>query len=280
MKIGIVHDAYSGPTGPERMKRHGYDCADWQGFLSTENELFFCKEEEFRTRLQSERRRYERAGIEISQVHGPWRYPPVERTPEERKKRMEDMCRSIRGAAELGAKYWIVHPIMPFGTDRHSHGEEEWRLNVDFLGGLAREGEREGVTVCLENMPFKELATSSPRQILRLVKEVGSESLRVCLDTGHCAVLGEDPADAVRLFGTEYLRTIHVHDNDGRGDRHFLPWFGVIHWDRFTAALKEIGWKGVMSMECRAPEKLPEGCREEAQRALAAIARTLADMAE
>ena len=65
----------------------------------------------------------------------------------------------------------------------------------------------------------------------------------------HCAVTKNDPADAVRMIGREYLRVLHIHDNDGKGDFHWLPGTGVINWEEFSKALFDIGFEGVFSLE-------------------------------
>ncbi|MBP5767054.1 MAG: sugar phosphate isomerase/epimerase, partial [Clostridia bacterium] len=101
-------------------------------------------------------------------------------------------------------------------------------------------------------------------------------NFKVCLDTGHCAVCGVKAGDAVRETGKEYLAVLHVHDNNGRGDFHWLPYFGVIDWRDFTAALKEIGYDGSLSLETNVPGGVPEAAREPMELALAKMAAVLA----
>ena len=106
-----------------------------------------------------------------------------------------------------------------------------------------------GVVIDFENLPMPALTLATPAQILGFVKAIDSPNFRVCLDTGHCSVTKSDPAGAVRLIGKEYLRVLHVHDNDGRGDFHWLPETGVIDWAEFSKALNDIGYEGVFSLE-------------------------------
>ena len=100
---------------------------------------------------------------------------------------------------------------------------------------------------------------------------------KICLDTGHCAVFGESPADAVRLIGKEYLRVLHVHDNDGKNDRHWLPYNGVIDWADFSLALAEIGYEGTLSLETRAPARIPADILEPQEIALFHMGKKLAN---
>ena len=42
---------------------------------------------------------------------------------------------------------------------------------------------------------------------------------------------------------------LHVHDNDGLEDRHVAPYMGILDWERFIKGLKEIKYKGAMTLE-------------------------------
>ena len=117
-----------------------------------------------------------------------------------------------------------------------------------------------------------------PDQILKFVHAVHHPNLRVCLDTGHCMVLGIAPEDAVKQIGKEHLWAIHVHDNDGIRDLHLSPFDGICDWNRFGKALREIDFDGVFSLEAAVPISCQEkerfiGIRELYQRAVKIIAQ-------
>lgn len=279
MKIGIESSAYFGITGIEdglaRLKKHGFQAVDYQLFVDTDNALFSMSDEEFEAHLKRDCALAARLGIEISQSHGPWRYPPRDFTVGDREERFEKMARSLKGTRLLGCKYMVIHPVMPFGIGRQSDPQAFMDINLDFFRRLCAVAEQEQVIICLENMPFPELPLSRPSEILAFVKQIGSPWLRICLDTGHCAVCGVSPADAVRELGAEYLRVMHVHDNSGLSDNHWLPYYGVIDWPGFTKALHETGFDGVLSLECAVSEKLPDDILEHHQIGLALIAKSL-----
>ena len=79
MKTGIESDAYRDvndlPGSYRRLRRHGYDCVDYQELVNTETPLFAVDEAEFARLLREEASIIRDAGLEISQTHGPWRYP-------------------------------------------------------------------------------------------------------------------------------------------------------------------------------------------------------------
>ena len=279
MKIGIESSAYFGTTGAAdglaRLKMHGFQAVDYQLFVDTENDLFAMSDAEFEEHLRHDGALAAALGIEISQTHGPWRYPPRDFTPEEREERFEKMARSLKGTRLLGCKYMVIHPIMPFGTGKQPDPMSFMEINREFFRRLCAAAAQEQVIICLENMPFPELPLSRPSEILAFVKEIDSPWLRMCLDTGHCAVCGISPADAVRELGAEYLRVMHVHDNSGAADSHWLPYYGIIDWPGFTCALHEIGFDGVLSLECAVSSKLPHDILEYHQIGLALIAKSL-----
>lgn len=282
MKIGITTTSYTGRyglrEGAARMKRHGYDCGDYQDLVNTKTALFSCDTAEFERRLTEERKIFNDSGIEISQAHGPWRYPPQDATEADRAERFEKMARAIYGTALLGARNFVIHALMPFGADREDDPARAYAINLAFLRRLAQEAKRHGVVVCFENMPFRALSLSTPERCLDLIREIDSEHLKLCLDVGHCMVFEHANAgDAVRMAGRQYLQALHVHDNDGIEDRHWQPYTGITDWDDFSRALREIGFDGTLSLECSA-KNVPDDPEQTEQNelALAAAAKRLA----
>ncbi len=281
MKTGIDSSAYRDPAdlaaGYRRMRRHGYDCVDYQELVNTETPLFAAGESEFERLLREEADIIRGAGLEISQTHGPWRYPPRDGEESDRAERFDKMARALHGTRVLGCPCMVVHPIMPFGTGGDGSRERFFEINFDYYRRLTRVAEDEGVVIGLENMPMPDLPLARPAEILAFVKEINSPALRVCLDTGHCTMCGVSPAEAARQLGREYLRAIHVHDNDGKRDLHWLPYRGVIDWAAFSRALHEIGFDGALSLETRVKPTLPAELREYFEIGLGLIARKLAE---
>ena len=280
MRLGICDNTYEhfyGEKKYEMMRAHGFSCADYQGFIDTDSELFDGSERDFEARLKAEKKLADDAGITFFQVHGPWRYPPQDATEEDRAERLEVMKKTIRGAAILGAENWVIHPIMPFGPDKEPDSALYRALNREFFGKLLECAHEFGVTVNLENMPFPAQSIATPTQVLDFVEEFHDDALRICLDTGHVAVFREQPGPAVRQIGKKMLRTLHVHDNDGAHDRHDFPFSGFIDWKDFSAALREIGYDGVLSLETAPKGKMPAVAAEHMLRGLAECARCIAE---
>lgn len=261
MKIGTVDSPYIRryevkEKGYEYIRSLGYDCIDYQNFLHTEDPIFQTTAKEFDAAVAIDRKIIENAGLTVHQVHAPWRWPAQDATPEERQERFEKMAISIRGTALLGSQYMVIHPLMPWGgASVGPEPEKFWEINEDFMGRLCRIAEKNNVIICFENMPMTGLPISSPEASLAFVKKIDSPWFKCCLDTGHCAVFGIQPAEAVRLYGKDFLKVLHVHDNNGVADWHWVPFTGMIDWDDFKKALTEIGYDGCLSLESAAPAK-------------------------
>ena len=276
MKIGIEDAPYLRRLGTEKgyeyLKSLGYDCVDYQRFLNTDTPLFECGGAEFDAAVAGDRKIIESAGLEVFQVHAPWRWPAQDATEEERAERFEKMAKTIRGTALLGSRYFVIHPLMPWGCWEFIHAEEVIEINAEFMGRLAAEAQKYNVTICYENMPMPQFPIGTPQQCLDLVKLVNNPNLKMCLDTGHCTMCNITPADAARLLGKEYLKVMHIHDNNGMNDFHWLPFSGVIDWHDFKKALQEIGFEGSVSVETEIPKSLPNELQDIQDRALAASA--------
>ena len=283
MEIGIQtinfsHQPNHAALAAERyaaIRAAGFDCVDLS-LASFTGSPFYEKDLADALALAREEREIAaRAGIRIHQVHGPW--PTDDKTAENRAGKLVYMERAIRLTFALGARYLVIHPDMPFGWDDEPDPAFAYETNRAMFRALLPIAEEEGVILCIENMPMKAHAISRVARMVAFVKEMDHPNMGICLDTGHVNVFFDDCGDAVRLIAP-YLKVLHVHDNMGDKDEHLPPFAGTIKWDRFSAALKEIGFRGVLSIEANfSTEDMKNASYEDAARLMAARARKLAD---
>ena len=280
MKTGIsanIRDLW-GDECFGKLKGYGFDCLDYN-MANTKKEPYTLSDEDFVSFLTKERALADAAGITIWQVHGPWEGDFTDKTPELREQRMEKMTRSIRGAKILGAKYWVIHPIMPHGVYDLDLGlsDDTRKINVEFFKRLIKVAHEEDITICLENMPFPRFSITTPDDVMDIVNEINDDHFRMCLDTGHANMFKEHAPGAVMRKWGEYIKVLHVHDNMGNRDDHRLPYYGTIDWTDFKAALGECGFDGVFSIECAPRKALPPHVFDAAYKLYADLARSLAE---
>ena len=281
LKIGITNTSYGVYPFDEAVRKiaeQGYDCIDYQGFVDIESDFFGLDEDAFLTVIREQKTLFSSHGIEVSQAHAPWR-TPRDNDPDERKRWLLAMKKSIRGTAALDSTRFVVHPLMPYMFTK-DNPDEVWQMNEEFLGEVADYAKGYGVTVCLENMPFPDFPISTVGHDLEMLRRLGRDNLKICLDTGHAAIFfGSDVASAVRELG-DRLEALHIHDNMGESDEHLIPGDGIIDWDGVTKALKEIGYKGVISLETSPKHtQNPREKWEERELYLVGIAKRLAKAA-
>lgn len=281
LKTGIKNTSYEiyGFEGAvDKISAHGYECIDYQGFINIESDFFNLAEDEFIYALLSQKALFSSHGLDVSQAHAPWR-APKDRDPEERKRWIEAMKKAIRGTHILGCHRFVVHPLMPY-MDTAEHPDEVWQMNESFFLELADYAKPYGVIVCLENMPFPVFPIATAEHCVKMVDKLNRDNLKICLDTGHAAIFeGADVANAVRTIGHR-LEAVHIHDNRGEKDEHLYPGCGIIDWDGFALALKEIGFDKVISLETSPKDgKYPQEEWGERETELAKIAKSIAEKA-
>ncbi len=234
----------------------GYDAIDYSMFEMTSDDcpLNTTDPEKFGLEL---RRKAEAAGLRFNQAHAPF---PCWRNGDEayNAKMPARVAQSIRIAGVLGAKAIVVHPIAYV-----KQGEEQKKVNFEFYRSLEPVALEYGIKIALENMWGYD---GRRNYIIPNVCSFGADladyydglnnpaAYTVCLDLGHCGLVGEEPDDAIRALGKDRLGALHVHDNTYKADNHTVPYdYGMkMNWDAITKALGEIDYQGDFTFEADA----------------------------
>jgi len=122
----------------------------------------------------------------------------------------------------------------------HVPGEPEdldpVRRSLDELEGCTRE---RGIRIAIENGDFPTIG--------KLLAAYPPDYLGLCYDSGHGNMI-PDGLDQLATLG-ERLISIHLHDNDGRGDQHNLLFSGTVDWPRLADVLADSSYARCVSME-------------------------------
>lgn len=200
-------------------------------------------------------------GIVVGQVHSP--YP----TYFENEDKTEDVLHvtksSINIAAALNSPYIVIHPNIPPSAKTALQVEEAVENNFGFFSLFFEDLKRTGLCIGIENMfnwsaeedralpTVASTAECMAYMVDRLNEMCGEKHFVACLDVGHAMLSGGgSPAAMVRTLSNR-LKLLHVHDNDGHHDRHWIPFDGVINWEEFAKALSEVGYTGNLSLEVK-----------------------------
>jgi len=106
----------------------------------------------------------------------------------------------------------------------------------------------------------------------RTLEEIGDDpertNLGICIDIGHAHQsedAGRDPiANYLERYAAQLVH-LHLHDNCGKNDDHFLPGEGTVNWQRVFDVLSNLGYEGTAAFEARQPGVSPS---ENVRRAL------------
>lgn len=264
----------------KHLKALGYDAVDYQPFCTEPGRgIFALNDKEFEAFLKQDAKYARENGLEIIQTHGLWPYDDTK--PEQYDLKLEGMIRSIRGSAIVGAKYVVMHPVMPTGWAPSSHHDEDVAVNTEYFRKLVPYAKEYGIKIALENMPSYYVPCGCIKELVDCIDAIDSEYLVACLDTGHCntsgiiGTPGEKIGDAIRMLG-DRIGCLHIHDNDGRNDLHLAPFNGTVEWDSFIDALCEIRYNGVINFECHTPSA-PDFLKAPAEKWIADAARYFAE---
>lgn len=176
---------------------------------------------------------------------------------------LQEMKKSIEICHLLESPYFIIHS---FNLSSQMSKQEEKDFNLSFFKDLSYTAIQYGITICIENMPYRkngrlmEGFCSNSYELVEFIKllnkEAGAECFAACFDTGHANVLGKNLREEVKTLG-KYLKVLHIHDNDGHTDAHQLPYsfssdktgMCTTDWSGFLLGLREINYSGVLSFE-------------------------------
>lgn len=202
----------------------------------------------------------EKHGIAFSQMHAPF---PVwlDGHPEETEYVLQTVEKVIAVCAYVGCPAVVVHPFV--GAEPSACRE----INLQMYRRLMPAAKKYGVKICLENMftahhdHIFECFCTAPEDACELIDqlnaEAGEECFGFCFDVGHANITGRNLRQFIHKMGHR-LTALHIHDNDGRGDKHLLPYtqatdlwgaHPATDWEGFLAGLREVGYEGNLSFE-------------------------------
>ena len=164
--------------------------------------------------------------------------------PEYREMRIKNLCDGADFAAKLGVKDVVTH----MGFIPENPNDPQFPLFCDAVRKVAEHLKRNG-----QNLLF-ETGQETPVTMLRCFETVGTDNLKVNLDTANVILYGKaNPVDALDVFG-KYVAGLHAKDGfypvNGRelgtetriGD-------GKVDFTALFRKLKELGYDSYVTIE-------------------------------
>ncbi len=234
----------------------GYDALDYSmfGMKEAAHILNNCDIEAYACDLRA---KAEALGLRFNQAHAP--FPSWKADDEDYTAKMpEKLENAVKIAGILGADAIVVHPIAYPGG-----GEAQKEINFELYRRLEPIALAYGVKVALENMWGRDKrrdyivpnVCSYAKDLCEYYDDLNNpKAFTVCLDLGHCGLVGEEPDDAIRILGKNRLGALHIHDNNYRADDHTVPYAPGcrMDWDKISKALGAIDYQGDFTYEADA----------------------------
>jgi sugar phosphate isomerase/epimerase len=138
----------------------------------------------------------------------------------------------------LGEYIWQREVIPP---------AEQWRWAIETCRMLGDYADRKKIDIALELEPFRLSLLNSVSAMARFVDECNHSRVRANIDVSHLVLADTSPVDLAKLKG----KAIHVHisDCDGKVHGDLPPGRGIIKFEPYLQAIKELDINGTVSIE-------------------------------
>lgn len=217
--------------------------------------------------ISDDMRRNARAALELAKVRPTTMHAPLTPTVNlaavdelERRLSVYEVAAWLAPYADLGGDVVVIHP-----TGAAFNDEGLTAINVDAAVDAARRSldelysiaDRLGLRIACENL----MERGTPRPLCRMEQlrafvDPYPATVGICLDTGHAAVNGLNPASEARAAGERLIAT-HLQDTDAVSDRHWVPGAGHIDWDELVTTLRQIDYTGRWTFELSSRDSAP-----------------------
>jgi sugar phosphate isomerase/epimerase len=176
----------------------------------------------------------------------------------ERLRRQLDGIAALGGHGVIAPAAWgmFTRRLPPFDEPPRSP-EQDREVLVEGLAELGAHAAEAGAVLLLEPLNrYEDHMVNTVAQAAELVATAGSPAVRVLADTYHMNIEEDDPCAALRSVA-DVLGAVHASDSN----RH-QPGTGHVPFPAIVSTLREIGFDGVVSVECRLRGEPAEAVRQ------------------
>ncbi len=241
MKLGIINSAFGQAgvdpvTGLKHIARIGFDCVD----IFTEA-MTLSKKEKLLIARTCDKAKLPIVSLPVVATGLIDFNDPVREFHVARCKKFVDLAAEF-GAQNillvLGEYIWQREVIPPAA---------QWQWAVDTCREIGDYAGRKNVDIALELEPFRLSLLNNVNEMVRFVNDCKHPRVRANIDVSHLVLSDSSPLDLKKLAG----KAVHVHisDCDGKVHGDLPPGRGVVKFEPYLQAIKELKIDGAVSIE-------------------------------
>ena len=153
---------------------------------------------------------------------------------------------------EFGCKFIVLHPSTEIRTNVKAERDERINCLRKSLREVEGELKELNVQLALEFLP-RLCIGNKLADMDQILEGMNLEIFGVCFDVNH--IMNQYPLipEITRKLGKR-LFTTHISDYNGIDECHWLPGMGVINWQSFVEALRDIDYRGPFNYEIKIQE--------------------------
>jgi sugar phosphate isomerase/epimerase len=241
MKLGIINSAFSQvgidtQTGLEHIARIGFDCVD----IFTEAWNLDPAEEKIIARTCQKQRlpiiSLPVVAFGLIDFNDPIRAFHVERV-----KKFIDLAKRLEAKnvlLVLGEYVWQREVIPP---------QAQWQWALESCREIGNHAGKAGLEIALELEPFRLSLLNNVSEMVRFVDECAHPCIKANIDISHLVLSDCGPEELEKLRN----KAIHVHisDCDGKVHGDLPPGRGIIKFNPYLHAIRELQIGGTISLE-------------------------------
>ncbi|GLC78895.1 sugar phosphate isomerase/epimerase family protein [Lacrimispora brassicae] len=243
MSVQYVH--YSLEYYLDSMKECGLKHVDLWGGIPHYCRLDYPFAEDAGAKLDSIRKMMDERGLDVA-VYTPetLSYPYSFSDPQEavRKRTVDYFRMAMDDALVMGTnKVFLNSGCGLLDLPR----EESFARLVDTYKKIAAIAEKKGIELVLEQLqPYESNLVLNLTDVKRVLDEVNSPALCVCVDVVAMAVAGEELKDYFEVLGTDKIKLIHFADTC-----HYILGDGELPLKEYLQTLEAYNYTGVVDLE-------------------------------
>ena len=237
-------------TSIKQCKNAGFDYIDFalMGISPVDNMVL---RENYIEQAKTLREYCDKSGVKINQTHASIDFD--KNNPEAF---VDTMIKTVKVSKLLGAQNVVVHADTYHAKDSCFDFEDALKKIYEIYVPMVDEAKKQNIKIAMETLFDVPDFNGKHKRFTAYIEELDAivsmfhdPIVGICWDFGHARIsYSENQFEQMKKVGNKIIAT-HVHDNYFNNDLHTLPFLGETDWEMAMRTLKEVGYRGDLTLE-------------------------------